>query len=254
MTTLGQTLANRENAQKSTGPKTDEGKNAARMNALKHGLSADVVRVKGDDEAAFKEFADAYREELNPQTVAQLELAERIIVYVWKVRRAEAMETALWDSGGGTIGDMTVMLGTHAREIELCLRYGREAERKLAKAREEYRKLQTAALQMETRVGKFEAFVAQGKATQKRRQEEDYWAVLRATMEADMASSNAKWTAQKEGKGHEEAEKIGTRVWDERYANEILQARKRFGRSVGNLLTDSFYIEQADNETTPKPA
>jgi hypothetical protein len=40
-----QTQANRRNAQKSTGPKTPEGKAAVRHNALKHGLLAERVLV-----------------------------------------------------------------------------------------------------------------------------------------------------------------------------------------------------------------
>ena len=40
MATAAQIEANLLNAQKSTGPRTDEGKARARLNALKHGMSA----------------------------------------------------------------------------------------------------------------------------------------------------------------------------------------------------------------------
>ncbi|MGH7143958.1 MAG: hypothetical protein ACREJ2_07435 [Planctomycetota bacterium] len=244
MTTLGQVLANQENAQKSTGPKMDEAKGAVRMNALRHGLCAEVVRAKGEDESAFAEFAAAYREELNPLTVAQMELAERIIGYVWKVRRAEVLETALWDSGGGTLADMAVMLGTHARELELILRYGREAERKLSKAREEYRRLKVEAGAVERAVERFDAVAAQGKATQKRRKEEDYWSVVLATIEADLVESRTRTAAQKDGKSFEESQKEAKRAWERRYGEEILKARQRLGRGLGQLLTDSYYEEE----------
>ena len=42
--------ANRANAQKSTGPKTSEGKAASRMNATKHGLLSREVLVSGENE------------------------------------------------------------------------------------------------------------------------------------------------------------------------------------------------------------
>jgi len=43
MTSDKQAEANRRNALKSTGPKTPEGKDAVRLNALKHGLLSQEV-------------------------------------------------------------------------------------------------------------------------------------------------------------------------------------------------------------------
>ena len=40
MATPNQSAANRRNAQKSTGPRTPQGRAASRLNALKHGLTA----------------------------------------------------------------------------------------------------------------------------------------------------------------------------------------------------------------------
>jgi hypothetical protein len=45
--------ANRRNSQKSTGPKTDEGKAKSRFNALKHGMTAQSILLPGDDGQAF---------------------------------------------------------------------------------------------------------------------------------------------------------------------------------------------------------
>ena len=51
-----QLKANRENAQKSTGPKTDEGKKAASKNALKHGLrSRSFTLIHGEDAEAYEQ-------------------------------------------------------------------------------------------------------------------------------------------------------------------------------------------------------
>ena len=43
MATAEQIEANRLNAQKSTGPKTDEGKASVRRNAIKHGMTARTI-------------------------------------------------------------------------------------------------------------------------------------------------------------------------------------------------------------------
>jgi hypothetical protein len=43
MTSYGQIEVNRRNALKSTGPKTETGKQASRCNAIRHGLTAETV-------------------------------------------------------------------------------------------------------------------------------------------------------------------------------------------------------------------
>ena len=53
MTTEAQVLANRSNAQKSTGPRTPEGKAAVAQNAVQHGLLAQEVVIKGEDPQEF---------------------------------------------------------------------------------------------------------------------------------------------------------------------------------------------------------
>ena len=58
MATDKQIAANRRNAMKSTGPKTEEGKLRARQNAFRHGLTAETVVTaleNADDYARFEE-------------------------------------------------------------------------------------------------------------------------------------------------------------------------------------------------------
>ena len=49
MASQKQTEANRLNAQKSTGPRSVEGKAASRMNALKSGIDARSNFIRGED-------------------------------------------------------------------------------------------------------------------------------------------------------------------------------------------------------------
>ncbi len=53
MATEKQFEANRQNAQKSTGPKTPEGRAAVRLNGVKHGLTAETIVLKGESQADF---------------------------------------------------------------------------------------------------------------------------------------------------------------------------------------------------------
>jgi len=51
-----QLRANRANAQKSTGPRTEEGKARARFNARRHGLTGQFYCMSDEDEKAYKDF------------------------------------------------------------------------------------------------------------------------------------------------------------------------------------------------------
>ncbi len=98
MTSDKQVRANRQNALKSTGPKTPEGKAAVRQNALKHGLLSRVVLLPGEDEAALKELGESLRAELQP--VGELEnlLVNRIIAAHWRLRRLGRVEAGIFAS------------------------------------------------------------------------------------------------------------------------------------------------------------
>ena len=91
MATDKQIKANRENAKKSTGPKTSEGKAAVSKNAVKHGLFTDSV-VTGETEAEYAAFHAELFAELAPCGVVELLLAERVVSLWWRLRRAERMQ------------------------------------------------------------------------------------------------------------------------------------------------------------------
>src|SRR4030065_1377271 len=66
MPSEAQVKANRQNAQKSTGPKTEEGKAVAAMNALKHGLTGNVDVVCWEEQADYDRHPQAVLAELQP--------------------------------------------------------------------------------------------------------------------------------------------------------------------------------------------
>jgi hypothetical protein len=97
MTTEAQVEANRINAQKSTGPRTPEGKAKVAQNALKHGLLAKEAVVIGEDLDQFDLLRDHLRAELAPVGVAESLLVERIAGAFWRLQRAERFGTEAFD-------------------------------------------------------------------------------------------------------------------------------------------------------------
>ena len=82
MTSDKQARANRQNALKSTGPNTLEGKAAIRHNALKHGILSRDTLLPDEDEAALKELSECLQEELQPVGELESLLVDRIIATV----------------------------------------------------------------------------------------------------------------------------------------------------------------------------
>lgn len=59
MTSYRQVEANRRNALKSTGPRTDAGKETSRRNAVRHGLMAETVIAAMEDAEDYTAFEEA---------------------------------------------------------------------------------------------------------------------------------------------------------------------------------------------------
>ncbi len=97
MSTQAQIDANRANAQKSTGPRTPQGKAISRMNAVEHGFrSRDVVvPMLGESTEGFSDFFTAVVDDLNPQNAVQSLLAEEFAANFWRLRRARRLQTGV---------------------------------------------------------------------------------------------------------------------------------------------------------------
>ena len=92
MATDKQTDANRLNAQKSTGPRTAEGKAAVRFNAVKLGISANSMVLDDEDPDQLADLAAAYRADCRPSTARQLALVHILIRCDWFMRRFDRLE------------------------------------------------------------------------------------------------------------------------------------------------------------------
>jgi hypothetical protein len=101
MRTQAQIAANRRNAQKSTGPKTAEGKAAAAQNALKHGLHAQDVVCAEESSRSYADFAAGIYADLAPVGAVEEQLADRIVTCTWRLQRMVLTEASMFDRAPG---------------------------------------------------------------------------------------------------------------------------------------------------------
>ena len=93
MPTPAQIGANRNNAKKSTGPRTEEGKSRASKNALKHGILARDTVLPGEDPADFDSQLSALEADIQPANSLEFELVRQIVDAQWRMRRLTRLET-----------------------------------------------------------------------------------------------------------------------------------------------------------------
>jgi len=98
MSTESQILANRLNAQKSTGPRTNEGKTAISQNAVKHGLLAERDVITSESQTDFDLYREQLLDELNPVSPMESMLAERIVTLSWRLKRAGRFQNQAIDA------------------------------------------------------------------------------------------------------------------------------------------------------------
>jgi hypothetical protein len=84
--------ANRSNAQKSTGPKSEAGKIRSSLNGWRHGLTGQVLTMAEEDREAFEKFAREYRLACFPVGPIETQIAQSIAEDEWRLSRARAIE------------------------------------------------------------------------------------------------------------------------------------------------------------------
>jgi hypothetical protein len=97
MTSFKHMEANRRNARKSTGPRTEEGKQRSRGNAIRHGLTAETVIGALEDAEDYKAFEAAIAADYDASSAVERELVLRLASLLWRLRRAVTIETGLFE-------------------------------------------------------------------------------------------------------------------------------------------------------------
>ena len=95
VTSLKKVLANRNNAKKSTGPRTENGKAWAKRNAVKHGLRAEHIITVGENKIEFEELKDQFVKELQPIDIISMQLVNRIVLTAWNLQRSDKIQSGM---------------------------------------------------------------------------------------------------------------------------------------------------------------
>src|SRR5579872_5534648 len=100
MATEKQLQANRQNTLKSTGPKTALGKMISSRNATRHGFYSTSVLLPEEDRDEFMRLGRRLVSAFNPCGVREEELVKTIIETRWQLRRANVVDTELFQIFG----------------------------------------------------------------------------------------------------------------------------------------------------------
>jgi hypothetical protein len=90
---------NRANARHSTGPKSAEGIQKSSLNALRHGLTSQIVVMPLEDLQAYREHLQRYFDEYHPKGATEADLVQGLADCSWRLNRVAAMETNLLTLG-----------------------------------------------------------------------------------------------------------------------------------------------------------
>ena len=99
MTSPSRTKINRANSQHSTGPKTEAGKQRSSLNALRHGLSGQIVVMPTEDLAAYQSHLKSFADEYHPQGATEAHLVQALADAAWRLNRVATLETNLLTLG-----------------------------------------------------------------------------------------------------------------------------------------------------------
>ena len=86
---------NRANAQHSTGPKTEAGKQRSSLNALRHGPTGQTIVLPSDDLEAYQQHIQHFVTEYHPKGATESQLVQSLGDASWRQNRVCALENNL---------------------------------------------------------------------------------------------------------------------------------------------------------------
>jgi hypothetical protein len=94
-----QLIANRDNAQHSTGPRTAKGKSRTRLNGLRHGLTGQTILLPEDDQIVYHQHCAGLLADLAPAGPFETQIAQSVADDYWRLNRIKAIEDNIFALG-----------------------------------------------------------------------------------------------------------------------------------------------------------
>jgi hypothetical protein len=167
MSTIAQMNANKTNAQKSTGPRTPEGKSRSAQNNFRHGFTGAFSVLPGENQSEFDQLLESLHAEHQPTTPTESLLLESLAQHYWLKQRALRLLNACDQSD--------------EKQIGLYLRYQTTNDRAFHKALDQLLKLRAERRKAE--IGfesqrRRQTEEARRQRSENRREERHRWALL----------------------------------------------------------------------------
>jgi hypothetical protein len=172
MATAAQITANQQNAQFSTGPRSEAGKLTVSRNAATHGLAAKKFFLSPDDKPMFEELRAALCEHYGPATAHERALLEELAEAKWRCHTARTMEASFLEivveeqrkddpalTPERALARVFIDDAIQKR-MRLMMRYLAAAERSADKARKELERIIALRKEDEYRRAEYQAMIA----------------------------------------------------------------------------------------------
>jgi hypothetical protein len=138
---------------RSTGPRTESGKQRSSLNALRHGLTAASAVLPSEDRAAYDAHCRGFFDEYQPATPTETQLAQELADTAWRINRIPLLEADLLsqDPNPQTLIPQLATLGLHyqrlSRQFQKAVEHLREIQSE--RRHEQERDLKDAAALLE---------------------------------------------------------------------------------------------------------
>jgi hypothetical protein len=134
---------NRANAQHSTGPRTEPGKQRSSRNALRHGLTAQTAVLPTEDRESYQRHLQQFLDEYAPATPTETQLVNEIANTAWRLNRIPILEANLLSQNPTpqTLIPQLATLGLHSGRLS----------RQFQKALDQLREIQAERRRLERR-------------------------------------------------------------------------------------------------------